>query len=224
MGGTALSSVLGGFLGSKSAKKSARAQQAAIQQAMALQREGMGKAEGLLQPGANYKPAMMRLQDLLGLNGGQSQQDAYGAFRDTPGYRFNLEQGLGAANRSAAAHGAAMSGRTLTDLAKFGSGLADQTYNQYYNNLDNMYRSQLGTAGNLAGVYTGGADSLAKLAVGGGQAKADGIMGSANAWTNSLQNLANVAGYGAGKMNPSASSYGTASPVWNGMPMNSIYG
>jgi hypothetical protein len=62
MGGTALSSVLGGFLGSKSAKKSARAQQAAIQQAMALQREGMGKAEGLLQPGANYKPAMMRLR------------------------------------------------------------------------------------------------------------------------------------------------------------------
>lgn len=45
-----------------------------------------------------------------------------------PGYQFDLQQGTQAADRSAAARGMDQSGRTLKDLTRFGTGLADNTY------------------------------------------------------------------------------------------------
>lgn len=50
----------------------------------------------------------------------------------TPGYQFQLEQGLGAVQNSAAARGGLIGGNTMEALTQYGQGLADTTYAQTY--------------------------------------------------------------------------------------------
>lgn len=50
-----------------------------------------------------------------------------------PGYQFTEQQGLDAINKEAAATGNVFSGSTLTAANKFGTGLAETTYNDAYN-------------------------------------------------------------------------------------------
>lgn len=52
----------------------------------------------------------------------------------TPGYQFNLSQGLAATQNSAAARGLGVSGAALKGAATFATGLADSTYQQQFNN------------------------------------------------------------------------------------------
>lgn len=191
-------SLLSGLLGSKAQKKAMREQLIAQKRAEQLVRENNAKATDLLQPASDYRPALSQLMALNGLSGGQAQQDAFGAFRDTPGYQFQLDQGIGAMNRSAAARGTALSGRTLVDAQKLGQGLADQNFSNYYSRLSGLYGSQLGAAGDLAGIYTGQGSQLAGLAQGMGQIKADGITGQAGTWLKALQGAADSVAFGAG--------------------------
>lgn len=60
--------------------------------------------------------------------------------RATPGYQFLQDQGTQAVQNSAAARGDLLSGNTLTDLTKFGQGLADTTYDQTYNRALQQYQ------------------------------------------------------------------------------------
>lgn len=53
----------------------------------------------------------------------------------TPGYQFARTEGTNKIESSAAATGMLQSGRTMKDINKFGTGLADQTYQSYINNL-----------------------------------------------------------------------------------------
>jgi len=48
--------------------------------------------------------------------------------RSIPGYQFAYDQGLQAVERSAFARGTGLTGGTLKALQRFGTGLADQTY------------------------------------------------------------------------------------------------
>lgn len=61
------------------------------------------------------------------------------ALRDTPGYQFAFEQGQRAIQNSAASRGTLLTGGTLKALERFGTGLADQTY-------DNAWRRYLSLA------------------------------------------------------------------------------
>lgn len=80
--------------------------------------------------------------DALGGNGQTGYDNALSAFHTAPGYSFLQQQGEQAALRNNAAMGGVASGNTLTDLAKFDTGLADQSYQQW---LDNLFRG--GTQG-----------------------------------------------------------------------------
>lgn len=67
---------------------------------------------------------------------GQSQQDAFAMFRNTPGYQFGLNEGAKTVQASAAARGGLNSGATLKALTKFGNDYADQQgYTPYMNRL-----------------------------------------------------------------------------------------
>jgi hypothetical protein len=213
-------SLLSGLMGSRAAKKARSEQAAANARQQQLIQESNDKANNLLIPAANYNPALSKLMALNGLSGGQAQQDAYGAFQQGPDYQFNLSQGEGAINRSAAANGTALSGRTLMDSMKFNQGLASQEYGNYYNRLNNLYGSQLGAAGDLAQGYRQGGSQLAGLAGQLGQIGADATMAKANSWQNAIQGVANSASYGLGGLdgnwqqaprpNPTSSSYVTS--------------
>jgi hypothetical protein len=205
-------SLLGGLLGKSSAKKAAKAELKAQREQMAFVREGQERANGILMPGANYQPALSKLMALNGLSGGQAQQDAYAAFQETPGYQFRRDQGIGAANRSAASRGTSLSGRTLMDLGRFGDGMAAQEYDNYYSRLGSLYGSQLGTAGQVSSNYTGAANNLSGIAGQMGQTRANGFNNQGNQMINALQGVAGSAAYGLEKYqaskNPTMSSYG----------------
>ena len=63
---------------------------------------------------------------------GAYQQGAF-SFEQSPGYQFQLQQGLQGIQNSAAAQGGLLSGGTLKALQKYGTGLAAQDYGNAYN-------------------------------------------------------------------------------------------
>jgi hypothetical protein len=115
---------------------------------------------------ADFRSGARLHADALGINGPEGRARAEESFKAGPGYRFTLEQGLDAINRRRNAGGMLASGAADVDAVKFGSGLADQTYQQWlaglqpYNNL---------TLGATQGAASGAADTgrtLANLGVG----------------------------------------------------------
>lgn len=58
----------------------------------------------------------------------------------TPGYQFQLQEGLRALQNSAAAKGGLLSGNTAEALDKYSQGLADSNYQQTYNNALGQYQ------------------------------------------------------------------------------------
>lgn len=80
--------------------------------------------------GASYQPYIDRANTLGGNSNNALNtliQDP-GSVRSLPSYQFDQQQGVQAVDRSAAARGMDQSGRTLKDLTRFGTGLADKTY------------------------------------------------------------------------------------------------
>ena len=72
-------------------------------------------------------------------------------FQQQPGYQFQLQQGQNAALSSAAGRGAGLSGATLKALSTYGTGVANQSYGQDYDQYmqgrqqgANEYNTQLG--------------------------------------------------------------------------------
>src|SRR4029077_18160919 len=80
--------------------------------------------------------------DLLGLNGPDAANAAMANYRTSPGYGFQMSEGLRAVDAGAAAKGMLRSGATLKQEQAFGAGLADSDFQQYYQNL--MGLSKLG--------------------------------------------------------------------------------
>jgi hypothetical protein len=61
----------------------------------------------------------------------------------TPGYQFNLSQGLKAAQSAAASRGLGVSGASLKGAATYATGLADSTYQNQFNNAQSRFSDYL---------------------------------------------------------------------------------
>jgi hypothetical protein len=61
----------------------------------------------------------------------------------TPGYQFNLSQGLKATQSAAAARGLGVSGASLKGAATYATGLADSTYQNQFNNAQSRFSDYL---------------------------------------------------------------------------------
>lgn len=123
----------------------------------------------------------------------------------TPGYQFNLQQGLKSVQNSAAARGLGVSGAALKGADTYATGLADSTYQNQFNNAQtnqtNQFNRLLGltqlgqtsAAGvGSAGITTG--QGVASSQLSGGQAAAAGTLGAGNALSSAYPNyLANNA-------------------------------
>ncbi len=126
------------------------------------------------------------------------------ALEQTPGYKFNVSQGLKATQNSAAARGLGSSGAALKGAAVFGVNTANTLYKDQFDlentnrtNAFNRLSSLIGTgAGAAAGGGTIGqaaAGQAASAQVGAGNAQAAGI----NAIGTAVGNVGNAAaGYG----------------------------
>lgn len=163
VGGAALVGAAATVYSANSAKSATRdASNAAIaQQQAALEQQS--------QMSAPYRAlgesAIPQLQTLLGIGKpGESPQattDAQlAALRNTPGYKFQQEQGTQNTVNAASAMGLSLSGNTLEGLSKFNQGLADTTFQQAVGNYENVVGlGQASAAGQAANIGNAAANT-----------------------------------------------------------------
>jgi hypothetical protein len=131
----------------------------------------------------------------------------------TPGYQFQLQQGLESTQNAAAARGLGVSGAALKGAATFATGLADSNYQNQFNNAQTKYSDILGLnttqQGNLTNQYnrlsgvaslgenaaaqtgnagTQAANSAGNALIASGNATAAGTTGASNALTGAANN------------------------------------
>lgn len=73
-------------------------------------------------------------------------------FKADPGYSFRMSEGQKALERSAAARGGLMSGRTMKDLLRFGQDTASAEFGNAYNRWNNDRTQRFNRLASLAGV------------------------------------------------------------------------
>lgn len=212
--------VVGAGATAYSASQAAGAQEDAAAQANALQQgmynqtrkdllpyntagqNALTKAQGMSDTGFNFAPTEANLQQ-------------------TPGYQFNMSQGLKSTQNSAAARGLGSSGAAVKGAASYATGLADSTYqNQFNNALSSwqtnynalMGQSQLGeNAAAQTGAYgTQTGSSMAQNTIGAGNAAAGAYMATGNALTSAANTIPAAMMY--------SNLYGSQNGLYGGTP------
>jgi hypothetical protein len=197
----------GAAISSGASKSAADTQAQAANNASQLQWQQFQQMQQNLQPymqlGTNAIPG---LQSQLGKLGGMnfSFNPTEQQLENTPGYQFTLQQGLKGINNSLAAQGLNLSGAQAKAVSQFTTGLADQTYQQQYQNAlqnfmtnygvqSDQYNRQSGLVGlgqnAAAGVGNAGlqtASQAGNFLTSGANAQAAGMIGSANAINQGL--------------------------------------
>lgn len=180
--------------GAYGANKAANAQKNAATQATDTQRNMFDVTQQKLAP---YNTAGSNSVDIL--NGRIKDLTApvvmdQAALENTPGYKFNLTQGLKAVQNGASARGLGTSGAALKGAATYATGLADSTYqNQFANavtNQTNSYNRLL----QLAGLGENAAAGVGNAATTTGASIGNNIIGAGNAQGAAYMSGANAAG------------------------------
>jgi hypothetical protein len=190
------------------------------------------KAAGVYQP--LYDTAMRgysSFADAFGLNGAEGNKRALAAFYNNPGYDVQLQTGVDAIDRGAAARGTLSSPGLLAAEQKYGNDLASTGWSKFADSLAGFGSQALGAAGGLSSAYTGLGSNLNQNYTGQGQqaynaqlgignANAEGKMAdynaSANTW-NAIMNAGNllgsIYGYSTGSKPLGASAGGSLGSV-----------
>lgn len=153
--------------------EAASATTSAANTAANVQEQALAQEKALSAPYTGLgQSAIPQLEQLLGLTGPNGQpanaQTVQQTLANTPGYEFAKEQGLQGVQNSAAGAGMLKSGNTLQALDTFGTGLANQTYQQTIGNLEQTVGlGQAAAAGQAANIQTG-ASNLGNIAIGQG--------------------------------------------------------
>jgi hypothetical protein len=157
-------SLLGGLLGSSAASKAAAQQAAAGTAAAAGQRQAGNVASGQQQQQLSSETANASPYTTLGAGtagtlssalapGGSLGSRWSSTFsaptaaqaEQTPGYQFQLQQGLNALQNSAAARGGLLSTGTAKNLNNYAQGTASANYQNTYNNALQAYNTNFST-------------------------------------------------------------------------------
>lgn len=181
----------GGFMSSNASKNAANKQQTSAAQALQLQRDEFNQSQANLQPwmtaGGN---SLAQLQRALGIGGGGMDTSSFVA---SPGYNFQMQQGLDATTNALSRSGGANSGNTLKALTQYGQGVANQGWQQYLQNLMQQSGAGQNAAAGLGGFAANYANSAGNLMTQAGNAAASGIVGGSNAMTGGINSAAQAA-------------------------------
>lgn len=134
--------------------------------------------------------------------------------QNDPGYKFRLDQGMQALQRSAAAKGDLLSGGTAKALTQYGQDYASNeyqnTYNRFMNNQATRYNrlaslagvgqqaagqiGQLGqsAAGNAGNILMESGQQIGNQFMNAGNARASGYANAANAWGGAISSGTNT--------------------------------
>jgi len=158
---------------------------------------GLTSAQGQLSPFAEGGQSAFRQQlALSGSLGPEAQQQAFQNFTSSPGQDFLRQQGERSITRQAASTGGVGGGELLADLQRFGTGLAQQDYQNQFNRLSELAgrgqtaASQLAQAG--LGTGTNIADIIGRTGAGVSGLQSNLATQLANALGTSTQNISNL--------------------------------
>lgn len=229
-------SLLGGLFGSSSASKAADQQAKSAQQALDFQKQVFGQQQQNQQPFLDAgTSSLSKLMQQIS-NGTYGSNAAFQAptaeqARATPGYQFSQAEGSKAIERGQAAAGGAFSGGTLKALDQYNTGLADNTYQQTFQNAMSGYQAnlqnqaqqygqlfapaQLGenAVSSINNTGTQVAQNVGNLMTQQGNAQAAGTVGSANSLIGGLTGATNSISQGLtlGKL---LGGGGASNPSW----------
>jgi hypothetical protein len=117
--------------------------------------------------------------------------------QNTPGYQFNLTQGLKSTQNSAAARGLGVSGAALKGAATYATGLADSTYQNQFANAQTNRTTAYNMLSGQQGLGENAAVGVGNTGVGVGQAIGQNQIGAGNAAAGAALNTGSAIGAGA---------------------------
>lgn len=206
---TAGGAVASGVIGSNAAKSAAQTQSDAATHAADLTHQQFLETENNLKPfittGASALPALSKLA------GGSGSADILNTLKTLPGYQFQLDQGLKAAQNGYAAEGLGSSGAAVKGATDYAEGLAGTSYDKLFRNIYDTANLGSSAASSLGGIGANSAVAQSNLLTSGAAATAAGQVGSANAITGAIQG-------GASGLGNSALIYGLNSAGMFGTP------
>lgn len=145
--------------------EAASATTSAANTAAGVQEQALAQQAALAAPYTGLgQSAMPTYQALLGI-GGPGSKSIQQTLQSLPGYQFTLNQGTQATEAAAAAAGLGRSGNLLQGIDQYTTGLADQNYQQYLQDmLQPIQIGQAAAAGQAANVGSV-ANNLSNIAV-----------------------------------------------------------
>jgi hypothetical protein len=151
---------------------------------------------------------------------GQPQQQmtpGYDGFQASPGYQFRLDEGVKAAERSAAARGLLSSGGTLKAIQRYGEGLASSEYENYANRLSAL--AGVGQTSTQATSQAGqsAAQGISNAFTNAGNARASAYANTGSAINSGINNA--LSGYlysQGGGFGGGGATYGGTPPIYGG--------
>jgi hypothetical protein len=243
-------SLFGGLFGASKSKQAAQEYEQQLQKAQGFlqdqEQSGLQNFQPYLSAGGT---ATNTLSSLLGVPGQglltpwnqQFTAPTAAQAEATPGYQFQLQQGLDAAQNSAAGRGGLLSGRTLADLNNYAQGTASTDYQNTFNNSLTQYQSAynsfltnqqneyarlmglsgqgLQAAGGAGQFMQGMGGDIASLMGQQGAVAAGGTMGAANSINGMVSSLSQLPGqmYGLSQLSGGSGSSMFADPGMNVM-------
>ena len=188
----------------QAADTQASAADAASRQQMDMYNQGNARQLPFLQAGQNASGQLSGLMGSNGANGLLTSPFSAQQYQQSPGYQFQMDQGLQAVNNSASARGGVDSGNTLKALTGYGQGLANQDYykaqnayqgwqNQVYGMLNGISRQGQAAASGQAEQGNAVGQAVANNTMGAGNAQAAGQVGFSNDISKGLQSGSNLA-------------------------------
>jgi hypothetical protein len=125
---------------------------------------GQQQANAVLAPYSNTGvQSDTQTANLLGLNGQPAADAAMSTFQSSPGFQYQLSQGLKAVDAGAAATGMLRSGSTMQAEQTLGNNLANQDFQQYISNLNGLSNYGITAAGGQASTDTSAAGQQASI-------------------------------------------------------------
>lgn len=229
IGVSAAAGLAGSAMSASASSDAAQTQADAANNAAGLQWQQFQQLQKNLQPymdlGQNAIGGVYQQLASGPLNSQFSFNPTQAQLEQTPGYQFTLQQGLKNTNNALAAKGLNLSGAQAKGISAFTTGLADQTYQQQYQNALQNFTTNYGISADqynrlaglvglgqnaAAGVGNAGlqtANTAGNFLTSGANAQAAGRIGGANAISGGLSSLGG-SGLLYSLMSPSASSGG----------------
>ncbi len=191
-------SLLGGYLGGRSAQKAAETQAAAAREAIAQQRAMFDIQNEQQRP---YREAgYSALSDIANMKPYLTKQFGAEDFQANidPSYNFRLQQGNLATTNLANQSGGLVGGNALQGLTNYGQNLASTEYGNAFNRFQTQRTGIYNTLAGIAGIGQTAQNQVSKLAentagnigqatIGIGNAMAGGQIGAANALSGGIQ-------------------------------------